>query len=139
MVRERTKKYRGTHYGRGMKAGRGKGKKGGKGNAGVGKHKWIWFVKNDPHHMGKHGFVSPNPSNHKSISLRELTVLLSDLRERGFVTDGDTTVVDLKRAGYTKLLGSGEINGRYTIKIPVATEKAIRKLSAAGSTVETDD
>ena len=38
MVRKRTKKLRGGHYGRGMKAGRGKGKKGGNGMAGLGKH-----------------------------------------------------------------------------------------------------
>ncbi len=138
MVRERTKKLRGTHYGRGMKAGRGKGKKGGKGHAGIGKHMWIWYVKNDPNHFGGKGFHSHHISNSNAITLRELDNNLKYFREKGYVSGDRVPVIDLKKAGYTKLLGSGEFPVKSKIIVPNATEKAISKLSASGATVEVD-
>ena len=138
MVRTRTKKLRGGHYGRGMKAGRGKGKKGGSGNAGVGKHMWIWYVKNDPLHFGGKGFHSHHVKRERSITLRELGSSIDMLKEKGFVSGDDVLKIDLKGAGYTKLLGSGNLGIKSNIVVPRATEKAIRKLSVSGSTVEVD-
>lgn len=138
MVRTRTKKLRGGHYGRGMKAGRGKGKKGGSGNAGVGKHMWIWYVKNDPLHFGGKGFHSHHVNKDRSITLRELEASFNRLKEGGYVSGSDPVTIDLKSAGYTKLLGSGRLGMKSNIIVPRATEKAIRKLSVLGSTVEVD-
>ena len=58
MVRTKTKKLRGGHYGRGMKSGRGKGKRGGSGMAGLGGHRKIWLILHDKEHFGVHGFTS---------------------------------------------------------------------------------
>ncbi|MGC8505923.1 MAG: uL15 family ribosomal protein [Thermoplasmata archaeon] len=140
MVRSRTKKQRGGHYGRGMKAGRGKGKRGGSGMAGLGKHRWIWMVKYDPEHFGGHGFTSHHPGEPKvPLSLGELASLIENLKSRGFVNDQNGIAeIDLKTAGYHKLLGSGEFRLKSRIIIPEATEKAINKLSAYGTTVEVD-
>ncbi len=121
-----------------MKAGRGKGKKGGKGNAGIGKHKWIWYVKNDPQHFGGHGFTSHHISNSNAITLRELDSIYENLRQKGFVSGDKVPVIDLKGAGFTKLLGSGEFSTKSKIIVAKATEKAISKLSASGATVEVD-
>ncbi|BAB59493.1 ribosomal protein large subunit L28 [Thermoplasma volcanium GSS1] len=138
MVRERTKKLRGGHYGRGMKAGRGKGKKGGRGNAGMGKHKWIWMVKYDPLHFGGKGFTSHHLSTPDvPINLGELENIFENLKADGFVREENgETVVDLKAAGYDKLLGSGNFSVKSRIIIDKATEKAISKLSAIGSKIE---
>ena len=90
MVRKRTKKLRGGHYGRGMKAGRGKGKKGGNGMAGLGKHHWIWMVKYDPLHYGGKGFTSHHfKKPDVAISLTELEGMIPSLREKGYVKDGE--------------------------------------------------
>ncbi len=138
MVNTRTKKLRGGHYGRGMKAGRGKGKKGGNGNAGLGKHKWVWLMKNDPLHFGVHGFTSHHVSKPEvPINLGEITNIFDNLRNDGFITEeGGSVVIDLKRAGYDKLLGSGKFNVKATIIIDKATEKAINKLSTIGAKIE---
>ena len=139
MVRTRTKKLRGGHYGRGMKAGRGKGKKGGNGMAGLGKHRWIWMVKYDPLHYGGKGFTSHHYAKPPvAISLSELETLYPSLQKKGYVESGGVPVINLKNAGIDKLLGSGELNLKVKVIVSKATEKALSKLSASGSTVETD-
>ncbi|MCL4328800.1 MAG: 50S ribosomal protein L15 [Candidatus Thermoplasmatota archaeon] len=141
MVRNKTKKQRGGHYGRGMKAGRGKGKRGGSGMAGLGKHLWIWMVKYDPLHYGGKGFTSHHFSRKlPPITLRELETALPMLKENGFVREEENALeIDLKTAGYGKLLGSGMFPLKSRIIVPEATEKAISKLSVHGSTVEVDE
>ena len=140
MVRTRTKKLRGGNYGRGMKSGRGKGKKGGSGMAGLHKHRWVWTLKNDPKHFGVHGFTSHHPGiSDVPLTLTELSTRLDYLREKGYATmDGDVLSIDLKSAGFTKLLGSGSFREKSRIIVSKATEKALNKLSPLGITVETD-
>ncbi|MEM0139333.1 MAG: uL15 family ribosomal protein [Ferroplasma sp.] len=135
MVRTRTKKLRGGHYGRGMKSGRGKGKKGGNGMAGLGGHRKIWLLLHDRNHYGVHGFTSHSTSVENPITLKLLNDIYYSLKEDGFV-NGD--VVDLSAAGYTKLLGTGNFEIKCKIKIPKATEKCISKLSHYGTTIEND-
>jgi large subunit ribosomal protein L15 len=139
MVRTRTKKLRGGHYGRGMKAGRGKGKKGGNGMAGLGKHRWIWMVKYDPLHYGGKGFTSHHYGKPPvAISLSELENIYPSLQKKGYVESGEVPVINLKNAGIDKLLGSGELSIKVKVIVSKATEKALSKLLASGSTVETD-
>ncbi|MGP6207303.1 uL15 family ribosomal protein [Cuniculiplasma sp. SKW3] len=141
MVRTKTKKQRGGHYGRGMKAGRGKGKRGGSGMSGLGKHRSVWMLKYDREHFGTHGFKSHKMSNIEiPITLRELTESIEVFRNKGYVTESEgTTVIDLKSAGYTKLLSSGEFKVKSKIIVPKATERCINKLSTLGISVESDD
>ena len=141
MVRTRTKKLRGGHYGRGMKAGRGKGKKGGSGMAGLGKHHSVWLLKYDRDHFGVHGFTSHHPSKPVvPLTLGELSGLITSLTERGFVTKEKGILnIDLKGAGYDKLLGSGDFREKSRIKVSKVTEKALNKLNAQGIAVETDE
>ena len=122
-----------------MKAGRGKGKKGGNGMAGLGKHRWIWMVKYDPLHYGGKGFTSHHYAKPPvAISLSELETLYPSLQKKGYVESGGVPVINLKNAGIDKLLGSGELNLKVKVIVSKATEKALSKLSASGSTVETD-
>ncbi len=135
MVRTRTKKLRGGHYGRGMKSGRGKGKKGGNGMAGLGGHRKVWLILHDPNHYGVHGFTSHSKTVENPITLASLNTNYENLKENGFVNDG---VVDLTAAGYTKLLGTGSFEIKCKIKISKATEKTISKLTNQGITIEND-
>ena len=140
MVRTRAKKLRGGHYGRGMKSGRGKGKKGGHGMAGLHKHRWVWTLKNDRNHFGVHGFTTHyNGFMDIPLTLSELSAKLDYLKSNGFATmEGDMLKIDLKSAGFTKLLGSGNFREKSRIIVNKATEKALSKLSPLGITVETD-
>lgn len=107
--------------------------------AGLGKHKWIWMVKYDPLHYGGKGFTSHHYGNPKvAISLRDLTVLMPSLKAKGFVQGDDVPTVDLRAAGIDKILGSGDFDQKVKLIVPEATEKALKKLSSYGSTVETD-
>lgn len=107
--------------------------------AGLGKHKWIWMVKYDPLHYGGKGFTSHHyPKPLVSITLSELDALYPSLQKKGYVEAGELPVIDLKKAGVDKLLGSGELTLKAKVIVSKVTEKALNKLSASGSTVVTD-
>ncbi len=127
MVSDRTKHFRGTRtHGRGKKAGRGAGLRGGRGNAGMHKHKWIYTVKYEPDHFGRHGFKRPQGTvkEVKTINVGSLAEQFAGQKE-----------VDLAKAGYDKLLGSGAISVAMTVTVSEASAKAKEKLEAAGGKV----
>ncbi|KAA0002935.1 MAG: mitochondrial large ribosomal subunit protein uL15m [Thermoplasmata archaeon] len=119
-MRERTKKYRGSHtHGRGSKKkGRGKGEKGGKGFAG--KHKHLQY------RYGKRGFV------HHGVKKKGAVINVGDL------INFEGKEINLKELGYKKLLGAGKINKKVKVIVSYATEKAIEKIKSAGGEVITD-
>ena len=131
----RHRKFRGARtHGRGKKAGRGKGKRGGTGLAGLHKHKWIWTLKYDRDHFGRHGFKRPEKM------LEELTIInvteLEHLKAGEHVkVDKEKTVIDLVGLGIDKLLGSGPVRKRYEIVVDRASAKAIERVKAAGGKV----
>lgn len=121
-MKDKTKKYRGSHtHGRGSKKkGRGKGEKGGKGLAGGCKHKHLEY------RYGKKGFIVHGAKKEKKvINVGEIE------RFKG-------NEIDLKKLGYEKLLGAGIIEKKVKITISSATEKAIEKIKSAGGEVITD-
>ena len=140
MVKEKTKKYRGSSYGRGHKAGRGKGKRGGKGMAGLGKHRWIWMVKYMPDHYGVHGFTRhAQKSVIKAINIGDIDRTSERLIETGMAhVEDDKIKIDLEKIGYDVLLGGGQIGRPFSIKVGKATERAIEKVKSAGGEVETN-
>ncbi|MGC8644766.1 MAG: uL15m family ribosomal protein [Thermoplasmata archaeon] len=140
LVKERTKKYRGTLYGRGKKAGRGKGKRGGSGMAGLGKHRWIWMVKYQPDHYGSHGFVRhAQHREERAINVGELDRSYGTLIQKGAANvENDKVHVDLGEIGYSVLLGGGQVGRPFHIKVARATERAVEKVRNAGGEVETD-
>ncbi len=141
MVRTRTKKQRGGRYGRGFKSGRGKGKRGGSGLAGLGKHRQLLVLKYDRDHFGVHGFKShTHAALEIPITLRELAESMDSLKNKGFVREEQgETIVDLKSAGYTKLLATGEFRVKSKIIVPKTTERCINKLMVMGISVESDE
>jgi Ribosomal protein L15 len=141
MVRTRTKKQRGGRYGRGFKSGRGKGKRGGSGLAGLGKHRKMIVLKYDRNHFGVHGFKSHTQGNIEiPITLKELAESLNNFKNRGFVREEQgETIVDLKAAGYTKLLATGDFKVKSKIIVPKTTERCINKLMVTGISVEADE
>ncbi len=141
MVRTKTKKQRGGRYGRGFKSGRGKGKRGGSGLAGLGKHRTQLVIKFDPNHFGVHGFKSHKQGKLEiPIDPKELAESMEILKSKGFVRDENgETVVDLKAAGYTKLLSTGDFRVKSKIIVPKTTERCINKLIVTGVSVEVDE
>jgi large subunit ribosomal protein L15 len=97
---------------------------GSKGNRRVGRHKHLWskVVTQNPSYFGKHGFTSPQ-SKHRV----ESTINLLKLDQ--IATGAE---VDLTELGYTKLLGTGKITKKLTVKVAAASKSAIAKIEAAG-------
>lgn len=132
----RTSKFRGSRtHGRGKKAGRGAGLHGGRGNAGLHKHKYITLVKYMPDHFGHHGFKRPQSvvAHNVTINLSNLELMLDSLRNDGFAeVKSGKTVVDLRKAGIDKLLGSGRITVPVEVIVDSASARAKEKLAEAG-------
>lgn len=131
----RAKRFRGNHtHGRGKKAGRGAGLKGGRGRAGANKHRFLMLqILGGKHeHLaakrwGRVGFKfrsrngNPKP---ESVNVGDLAVRFPGQAE-----------VDLGAAGIGKLLGSGSISHKVTVKVDHASAGAIEKVKAAGGSV----
>jgi len=138
----RTSKFRGSRtHGRGQKAGRGAGLRGGRGNAGLHKHKYISLVKYMPDHFGRHGFKRPQSvvGQNITINLSDLEINLESLKSEGFAESKQgRIVVNLRKAGIDKLLGSGKISTPVDVIVDGASKKAKEKLEKIGGKLITE-
>ena len=133
----RAKRFRGAHtHGRGKKAGRGAGLKGGRGRAGANKHRFLMLQILG----GKHEHMQARRWGRTGFKYRSRDTNVSDKAE--VVNVGDLalrfpgkTELDLGAEGYGKLLGSGEIKHKVTIKVDQASPGAVKKVQAAGGSV----
>ena len=126
MVRDRTKKRRGSRtHGRGKKAGRGAGLRGGRGNAGLHKHKFTYVLKYMRDHFGRRGFK-------RGFDKREIKIINVGDIERLFPGKDE---IDLRKEGFDKLLGKGDIGYKVKVIVPKASEKAVRKIEEKGGEV----
>ena len=131
----RAKRFRGNHtHGRGKKAGRGAGLRGGRGRAGANKHRYLMLQLLG----GKHEHTQARPWGRIGFKYRTR----SDNDKPETLNVGDLALrfpgqheVDLVAAGYGKLLGSGEISHKVSVKVDQASPGAVEKVKAAGGTV----
>lgn len=131
----KAKKMRGNHtHGRGKKAGRGAGLAGGRGRAGANKHRFLMLQILG----GKHEHLAAKRWGRVGFKYRSRdgnpkpeTVNVGDLALR-FPGQAE---VDLKAQGIGKLLGSGEISHKVSVKVDHASAGAIEKVKAAGGQV----
>jgi large subunit ribosomal protein L15 len=131
----RAKKFRGNHtHGRGKKAGRGAGLRGGRGRAGANKHRYLMLQLLG----GKHEHTAARPWGRIGFKYRSRdgnprpeTVNVGDLAVR-FPGQSE---IDLAAAGIGKLLGSGAIAHKVTVKVDQASPGAVKKVQGAGGSV----
>lgn len=133
---EKAKKFRrqSRTHGRGHKAGRGAGLKGGRGRAGANKHRFLQLQVLG----GKHAHLAAKPWGRtgftsKSRTPEDVTINVGALAQH-FPGQSE---IDLTEAGFTKLLGSGRLTAKLTIKVATATDGAVSKVEAAGGSVQT--
>jgi large subunit ribosomal protein L15 len=137
VVNKRTKfsRQRASHtHGYGSKKKhRGAGSRGGRGRAGTGKRadqQKPTFWK-DKKYFGKHGFKKKGMK--KDIKTINLDYIEENINM--FLKEG---IIDLKKLGYNKLLGRGNIKSKLKIKVESASAKAIEKVKKAGGEVILD-
>lgn len=142
LKRKKASRQRGKKtYGFGAKKKhRGSGNKGGRGHAGSGKRadsKKPSFWK-DKDYFGRKGFNRKQSlrENHVSINVGALDEKLDSFVYSGIAKKkGNRYVIDLKKAGYTKLLGSGSLKNNYEITVDSFSKKAKEKVENAGGTI----
>lgn len=130
----KSRKMRGVRQHGYGKTHRGAGHRGGRGNAGTGKKADqkkpnIWAKK----YFGKTGFVRvriKKPEN--TINLNTVQDKLEIFIKKGFAKkEKESIVVNLKQAGYTKLLGTGKIKQKMNIIVTSASKKTVEKIKKA--------
>jgi len=116
---------------------RGSGQKGGVGNAGTGKkanakapRAGLWTKQL----MGKHGFIHHGQAPIDIvINLRDLEDKLPALLRQNLASESAGVIsIDLAKAGYTKVLGSGKVTRKWKIIAHHASPDAVEKVKAAG-------
>ena len=99
------------------------------------------MLKFMPDHFGRHGFKRPQ----KMVSQPIVTNIL-DIEEK-FLTlskdgivreEGGKHIVDLKKMGVDKLLGTGKPTRAYTVLVDAASESAIEKIQEAGGEIQNE-
>ena len=111
---------------------RASGHKGGLGVSGMMKHHYSTLLKDEPDHFGHDSTHPPHPNiTKKWASIRDLDDLYAKFGRK----EGDKMIIDLKAAGYDKLLGGGKTTVAYLVKIAKFTVSAEKKVKAAGGEV----
>lgn len=144
---KKSRKMRGSRYhARGYNdRNRGAGTRGGRGRSGSGKRadqkktRYINAKLHDGVRPRSFGFSSLNQRFQREVvtmNLVDIERFLDYYLENGIFTQNkDVIVVDLRKLGVDKLLGSGKVMHKFDVTVSLATEKAISKIKAAGGSI----
>jgi len=129
----KVRKLRGSRsHGWGVRQHKGKGSHGGFGRAQGHKGKWTYTVKYEPDRYGKHGFHRPMSVETNTINVEELDDLADKLLADGQVVKKDgELIIDLNELGIGKLLGSGRVERRLTLRVKSHSRLAAKKIEDA--------
>jgi large subunit ribosomal protein L15 len=132
----KSRRYRGSRYCGWGQIGqhRQSGSRGGVGNAGKHKHLWIRTVIEEPDHFG-HDSVKTHNRNVVSrwINVRDLDALIQE--DESKKNSKGLYILDLNSLGYDKLLGGGQLNGKFEVRINRISGKARDKVEQSGGEV----
>jgi large subunit ribosomal protein L15 len=111
---------------------RASGSRGGVGGAGKHKHFFIRTVIEEPDHFGHEQFHALRKSDvSKWLNIKDLNQLIKYSK----ATEEGKIVLDLNELGYGKLLGIGQVDAAFTIKINKVSKSAKDKITQAGGEV----
>ncbi len=131
----KTRKYRGSrHCGWGqIGQHRASGHKGGLGQSGLHKHHFIRMLMTDPKHFGHDSTHPPHPNLvRKWVSVRDL----DDIFAKSGKQEGGKKLIDLTELGYDKLLGGGQTENAYVVKVEKFSASAEEKVKKSGGEVQ---
>jgi len=115
---------------------RASGSRGGVGGAGKHKHFYIRTVIEEPDHFGHQQFHALRKSDvSKWLNIQDLSKLIKYSK----ATQDGKIVLDLNELGYEKLLGLGQVEAAFTVKIKKASKSAKEKINEAGGEVLVSD
>jgi len=115
---------------------RASGSRGGVGGAGKHKHFYIRTVIEEPDHFGHEQFHALRKSDvNKWLNIQDLNKLIKHSK----ATQDGKIVLDLNELGYEKLLGLGQVEAAFTVKIKKASKSAKEKINEAVGEVLVSD
>ena len=129
-----------THGYGAKKKHRGAGNRGGKGLAGTGKRgdaKKPRFWKE--RYFGKHGFKPKGIKKEvNAINLSYIEESLKEFLDEKLIDEkGGMYIVDAKKLGFNKILGSGRITKKFKVNADYISKRAVEKIKKAGGEVIT--
>lgn len=108
---------------------------GGHGNAGWKRHKWSSVIRYDLE-IGRRGFHPIRLETINAINVGDLAQRLERFIAEGHAKQaGNLMEIDLGKAGYQKLLGSGGISQPLRIIVARTSERAQEKIGRAGGEI----
>jgi large subunit ribosomal protein L15 len=139
VTKKRASTYHG--YGRGQSHHKGAGNRGGRGRAGTGKRadtkKPSYWKTETP---GRFGFTSKSKmsrTERPAINIEDIQSSLAEWVQKGFAFKGPKGhEIELKKAGYDKLLGTGKVKEKLFIVTDFASKNAVEKVKEAGGEVK---
>lgn len=142
--RKKNRKLRGSRtYGWGSpKKHRGKGSRGGVGKSGMGKrgqHKMSLLNALGIKNLGSHGFVRPRQEafRERAINLRTIDANINKWLEKKLAAEEKGIIsLDVSKIGFDKVLGSGTVSRKMSIRAEKFSAGAKEKIEAAGGRVE---
>lgn len=137
--RKKNTRFRGTQtHGYGSKKKhRGAGSRGGRGGTGKRGDSLKPSIWKDTDYFGKHGFKVARVEKIKAINIRDIQDGIKNIVKRGLAKEEKGSYsIDLKELGYNKLLSTGKVKDKLSIKVKYASAKAIEKIEKAGGKVE---
>ncbi len=130
----KTHKKRGSRtvgYGR-VGQHRGGGQRGGHGKAGRRKHLRSYVLRYEPDYFEKKGFKPPTKPEIDTINVGELDEEVNRLLIEGkAMKKADGIHINLKKLGYDKLLGGGQVAHRFIVTVDSYSKSAAEKIGNA--------
>ncbi|MBI3052228.1 uL15 family ribosomal protein [Candidatus Woesearchaeota archaeon] len=138
--RKKSSRHRGSHtHGWGsMKKHRGAGHHGGAGMAGTGKRAdskkpSVWKLD----YFGRRGFSPPGARDVRAVNISYIEEHLPFFVGKGAaVEESGKYLIDLGKAGYSKLLGKGRLRSKMVIKVKSASRSAVESVKESGGEVQ---
>lgn len=137
--KKKSRKKRGWNHSLG-KRHRGAGSRGGRGKAGRGKkssaHRFQKFLK-EIGPLGRRGIKGkPLPKKIRAINIGVINEIAEGLVSKKLAKkEKQGIMLNLKDLGYDKLLGSGNVTNKFIIQCKFFSERAKKKVEAAGGQV----
>ena len=133
-TRRKKNKLRGqrTHAKGNTKNKRGSGVRGGVGRAGSHKHKFSKYYAE----FGKKGKLKTT-THAKALNVGQLQQKLAEWEGKKLIgKEGSLIVVDAKKVGFQKIIGTGAIKDAVLLKNFKASKRAAKKIAEAGGRIE---
>lgn len=122
-----------THGHGDTKNKRGSGNRGGRGRAGSHKHKFSKYYMT----FGIKITQKPSHPKGKALNVGQLVAHLPEWKKQGKVTEEDgMMIIDGRKVGVAKLLGSGDVTQELFIRHMRVSEKARQKIEEANGEIE---